>query len=1121
MLTFDTLIQLAPYPGLRSFEKEERQYFFGRERQLDELLRKLRSNRFLAVSGTAGSGKSSLVKAALVPRLRDGFAGQAGTNWRVAVCTIGNNPIGNLAKQLAQRAVLHPDEMMDPNYPATVEAMLRRGSLGIVEAFKQSGIKRENLMIVVDQFEDIFRYAQRKGTATEEEAAAFVSLLLNASRQKDFPVYIVLTMRSSALGQCTEFRGLTEAINDGQFLMPRMKLEDFKKAIIAPAAQAGVVVDGALVNQIISDANEEYDDLAALQHVMMRAWENWVGSEKDYEKTPLGIKHYAAVGGLNDSLHRHAEEAYAEVNEEESNKRQICERMFKGLSENGPEGKPIRRPMTVKEIMTLTEAPFNEVRLVVHIFSQTGRQFLNAPDVAAIDEDTVVTIAHECLLTRWKRLNEWVKEENESADLYRRIAADAALYNKGEGSLYADPELTIGLKWAKPAQFELPALPPTKAWADRYHPAFVETIKFLEDSEAEHNAALGRVEYEQNRRMRSATLIAAGSALFGLVCVLLLGVALIAIRSANKNAKEAYQSAQESQRLRYLSELRKQESDANAAISKMYAARALAESEKAANATTIALKATTEALKSEKAALDEKARAEKEKAAALEAKRIADEQRLLANQEREKANQEREKAIAATNTALRIKGLSLAQSIAVKSLDVTDENVEALLAKEAHALNKVNKGKPYDAYVYKALYEAVDNLNNRFNSLQDAPEGVKRIGTVRAIVVKDSFIYSTGSEGYLLQWKNKTFEKFADHRKAENLPQIIGHDPAVYRAMVLTPDGKNLVRGGENLHLQVFDPAQPGTPPRVIQQEGFGKITSIVMLPKTDASKEPTFIFSATDGTLQMASLGDKKAKIIAKDLYDVIKMAVTSDGQYLFCVGENDRPVILNLGQDAKENTVKKEVVLMDKFAVANNAANQRLVPKATAVAASPNGKYVAIGYSNGGVRIWDFERIASTGWYVPEMRVFHTATIHDLAFSPNSAMLGAASMDKAATLWTIEGRDEYTGENIQPFTDEKFVPIKLSDHADWVMSVAFSPDNTRMFTGTQNGVIKIWETNMDLYADEICRRVQANLSDNAWRKYIGTDDETNRELYILIPDGGRRTPLSTCGGNFDQMRK
>jgi ABC-type glutathione transport system ATPase component len=115
--SFDILAKM-PFPGLRSYEPSEREMFFGRDRQLDELLRKIRSNRFLAVVGNSGSGKSSLVKANLVPKLQEGFAGQAGQNWRIAICTPGNNPIANLANKLAQRNVLHTDDKMDPNYPS-------------------------------------------------------------------------------------------------------------------------------------------------------------------------------------------------------------------------------------------------------------------------------------------------------------------------------------------------------------------------------------------------------------------------------------------------------------------------------------------------------------------------------------------------------------------------------------------------------------------------------------------------------------------------------------------------------------------------------------------------------------------------------------------------------------------------------------------------------------------------------------------------------------------------------------------------------------------------------------------------------------------------------------------
>ena len=178
----ETLNIQAPYTGLRSFEQSDRSFFFGRERQLDELLRKLRSNRFLAVVGSNGNGKSSFIKAMLVPRLKEGFNGQAGAAWRIATCTPGNNPLENLSRQLAQRNVLHGDEMMDPSYPSKIEGMLRNGSLGIVEAFKKSSVGRgENLMIVVDQFEEIFNFS-KKNKRNEEDAATFVNLLLNASR---------------------------------------------------------------------------------------------------------------------------------------------------------------------------------------------------------------------------------------------------------------------------------------------------------------------------------------------------------------------------------------------------------------------------------------------------------------------------------------------------------------------------------------------------------------------------------------------------------------------------------------------------------------------------------------------------------------------------------------------------------------------------------------------------------------------------------------------------------------------------------------------------------------------------------------------------------------------------
>lgn len=1122
MQTLESLLQLTPYPGLRSFQPEERNYFFGRERQLDELLRKLRSNRFLAVVGTAGSGKSSLVKASLVPRLHDGFAGQAGQQWRIAISSIGNNPISALAKQLAQRGVLHADEMMDPNYPAVIENLLRRGNLGIVEAFKQSNVKRENLMIVIDQFDEIFRYAH-KGSQEQEEAASFVSLLLNASRQKEYPIYVVLTMRSSAIGACTEFRGLPESINDGQFLIPRMKTEDLKKAVIAPAAAAAIEVDAELANRIVNDAGEDFDDLAVLQHTLMRTWYYWIDHATDYDNTPISSKHYEAVGGLNNALAKHAEEAYAELDTQD--KQHIAERMFKALSEKGADGRPMRRPQTMRELMHVTQASLKDISLVVHVFSQSGREFLSAPDLADIDEDSTITIAHESFMERWKRLATWVDEESASAETYLRMSEAAALYYENKGSLWRDPELSLGLKWAKPAEydFEHPdKLAPTEPWAQRYNQSFFETIAFLEESEKEHKAALARIASEQDSRMRRATIIAGISVFGGLICLLLLGVALMASNRARLSAQAAYRNEQSANRNLYLAELSKQDASYQMSIANIMAERAKAESEKANNATTIALDALNNADEQARRAEIQRINALKEAERARKAQAEADKRRVEADQARDWAVSEQKKAEKATKEAIRVKTLSLAQSIAVKSMSVEDEKEEALLSKEAYDLNAMSDGKPYDAYIYEALYKSVDRLNPEFNSLQDAPKGVKRIGAIRSLAFTPDgqSIFSSGSEGYLLQWKNKTFANYNEHRQDANLPVIVAHTPTVYRAMAYTEDGKYLVRGGDNGMLEIYSTEKKNELVRSVRAHNGSRVTAMVLL------NNKLIISAGADGNLYTTPISGKESTLFAKmergsnvsaDAATIIDLALSPDGKYLFGISNGSKSLTiwnLDAGGKVEENLAAKFTPVDSDE---DGGKKDKITPSSLAL--SPNGRYLAIGYSDGVIRIWDFTE-SSVLNYIPEAQQYHGAKIQDLQFSANSKMLAAASLDKTASLWQIE-----TNSGEQPYRDAKFTPIRLRDHDDWVMSVAFTKDGNRLATGAANGVIKLWETDMFKYADEICQRVKANLNDKSWRKYIGTDDPRNEmnpsaaDLYIRTQDGGVRKPFSTCGANFDQL--
>ena len=153
----------SPYPGLRPFQPEESHLFFGREAQIEDMLARLEDHRFLAVVGTSGCGKSSLVRAGLIPALEQGFLSDAKPNWRIAVMSPGSAPFDNLTTALLGEAALgHERRSVSQQAASWLQATLRRSPLGLVEAVAESHLPEDtNLLLVVDQFEEIFRWTNR------------------------------------------------------------------------------------------------------------------------------------------------------------------------------------------------------------------------------------------------------------------------------------------------------------------------------------------------------------------------------------------------------------------------------------------------------------------------------------------------------------------------------------------------------------------------------------------------------------------------------------------------------------------------------------------------------------------------------------------------------------------------------------------------------------------------------------------------------------------------------------------------------------------------------------------------------------------------------------------------
>ena len=485
-----------PFPGLRPFEIEEGDLFFGREGQSEKLLELLAQNRMISVVGVSGSGKSSLVLAGLLPYLAGGFLTEAGTRWRSATMRPGADPIGNLARALNRPEILGK-AAEDTDAELRLEVRLRRSGLGLVEATRLARLPPgENLLVVVDQFEELFRFAG--AVERGDDAAAFVKLLLEAAAQSELPIYIVLTLRSDFIGDSARFRDLPEAITNSLFLIPRMTRDQRRAVIEEPVRVGEAEIARRLVNRLLNEAGDSPDQLPILQHALMRAWDHWVARGRS---GPVDIEDYTAIGGMENALSQHAEEAFGELGPA---RQQVAQRLFKSLTEKGPDNREGRRPTRVSAIAEAAQASVGDVIGVIDVFRRPGRSFLTPPARQPLDANSTIDISHESLIRGWARLRGWVDEEAESATAYRRLADTAALHAQGKAGLWDDPDLATALAWRAREN-------PTAAWAQRHHPGFDPAMRFLDASQRQHDAVKARAAARRAAELRRARWIAAAS----------------------------------------------------------------------------------------------------------------------------------------------------------------------------------------------------------------------------------------------------------------------------------------------------------------------------------------------------------------------------------------------------------------------------------------------------------------------------------------------------------------------------------------------------------------------------------------------------------------------------------
>jgi WD40 repeat protein/class 3 adenylate cyclase len=416
----------CPFKGLAAFEAEDAEYFFGREELVAELTARLAGTRFLAVVGPSGSGKSSLVRAGLLPAVWDG-AVPGSEAWPTLVITPGAHPLNELAVRLSLWCDDRPASLL-----RDLEADPRAADLAIRNGLSdQPG--EVKLLLVVDQFEEIFALCRDEG-----ERRRFIEALLYAVEAEDGRTIVVPTIRADFYGRCADYPQLAARMSDGLLVGP-MSEDELRAAIEHPAMVAGLRLEPGLSERILDDVAGEPGALPLLSHALLETFARRRGAQ-------LTLSGYAESGGVAGAIAQTADTVFGQFSPQEQ---AIARNIFLRLTELGKEGaQDTRRRVAPRELVrTPEEAP--AVQAVLKTLADARLITTGGGPVLSGAEGTV-EVAHEALIREWPTLRGWLDEDREGLRIHRHLTEAAAEWERLErepGELYRGARLATAGEW--------------------------------------------------------------------------------------------------------------------------------------------------------------------------------------------------------------------------------------------------------------------------------------------------------------------------------------------------------------------------------------------------------------------------------------------------------------------------------------------------------------------------------------------------------------------------------------------------------------------------------------------------------------------------------------------------
>ncbi|HEU5100987.1 MAG TPA: TIR domain-containing protein [Roseiflexaceae bacterium] len=1042
----------CPYPGMVPFDEADSARFFGREQEVQELVERLRLHPFLAVIGASGSGKSSLVRAGLIPALRKGHS--RGGDWVIRTMRPGDAPLGTLGAALT-------DLPRARQLGAANESQAASGDLALPEGVR--------LLLLVDQFEESFTVAGAEAQTFQQELARITAIP---------SCNVVLTVRADFYADLMT-SPLWGAIQAHRFEVTPLDEDALRQAIVRPAEQVGVAVEAALVERLVADAAGEPGVLPLIQETMVLLWERLERRflpMRAYEALVLTRDSYGGKideerSGLQVAIARRADATLAGLSAAQQT---IARRIFLRLIQFGEGRADTRRQQPLAALQSVGDDPalfdqtikqLAENRLITLSGAELKDRGPKTKDQSFTAGNSLpsslvlrpwspnVDISHEALIRGWPALQGWLTERREGEQTRRRLEGKAqewARLGRETGGLLDAVEVLEAERWlasddAAEMGFDaaLPELVERSQAAIAAAEQEKETARQRELVQAQALAEEQRQRAEEqaaaSKRLRRRALFLAGAA--G-VAVLAMIAALVFLQQSQRSEQRAQQNAAEALSQKNIADQQRTIADQKRTEADTNAAEARRQEQLAKDNATLAEQRAIDARVSELAAQ-----------ANLAADRFPQRSLLLAAEALNLSSRDGAPASPVAVDSLRA-GLAqiggqvltsaaepastLAYSADGRYVAIGSANgpvrVLDTRAAEPNAAPIALRG--HEAEVLTLAFSpdgrhlasgSADSTIRLWDLSASSAADPLILRGQRAEVIKLAFspdgryLASGGADSAVLLWD------VADSAATADPIELSGHEGQVV-AVVFSPDGRSLASGSVDGSVRIWNlqSNDPAADPIILQGNGE-LINAVAFSPdgRSLAAGGGEQVFGVWLWDLGRASPSASR-KELKGHLGTITSLLFSSQGRTLIS-SSRDRTVRLwNL---AEANPSAKPTILRGH------------ADEIRTTALSPDGTTLATGSGDNTVRLWNLTSVDPNG----SVRVLkgHDAPVIGLAFSPDGHLLVSASDDATARLWHLAGRDGIT----------------LQDGSGRITGVAYSPDGQTMATSDYDGFTRIWD--------------------------------------------------------------